>query len=332
MAEISWPSPDISRAVTDLQYEQMMVGYVPSGLVGSPGDTSVIYADGGGRNVIIRLGKYGYVRGHPWYSGTSNVNLTIAANTSGNPRIDLIVLRLTRSTWNVTAAVVQGTPAGSPTVPALTQNLTTTGVFEIPIAQVAVANGASVINLVDVTAKDFYLSRPNLIGLAANRPLSGVYIGQGYRCSDTGQDHFWLGPAWDSFVPTRAVDAANGTTTSTSYTATLAGVATPLSLAFVARRSVHTMVVGTTILQTTTGPWTAWMAPVVTGAGFSTYGPLDNDAATAQPDDINMGSYSERTSIVAGLTPGVTYTITPQFKAQSGAGTANFRDRTIVVF
>lgn len=155
--------------------------------------------------------------------------------------------------------------------------------------------------------------------------------------TDTNTFTVWTGAAWADminaqvFTPVRAVAAANGTTTSTSYTSTLSGVATPLSLAFVAKRAVHVIKVGATILQTTTGPWTAWMAPVVTGSGFSTYGPVDDDAQTAQQDDINAGAYGERTSLVSGLTPGVTYTVTPQFKAQSAAGTANFRDRTIIV-
>jgi hypothetical protein len=212
MAESSWPSPDDSRDVSDLEYEQLVAGYVPSGLIGSPGDTAVVTADGSDREVIVRLGKYGYVRGHVWYSGTSNFTVAIAANASGNPRIDLVVLRLTRSTWNVTVEVVQGTPGVSPAVPALTQDLGTTGVYEIPIANVAVANGATVITAGNVTAVDYYLSRSRWCGVAANRPDSGTYIDQQYFSTDTGEHSRWTGTEW---VPDSSARIGAATRTST---------------------------------------------------------------------------------------------------------------------
>jgi hypothetical protein len=223
MAESSWPSPDDSRDVSDLEYEQLMAGYVPSGLIGSPGDTAVVTADGSDREVIVRLGKYGYVRGHVWYSGTSNFTVTIAANASGNPRIDLVVLRLTRSTWNVTVEVVQGTPGLSPAVPALTQDLGTTGVYEIPLAEVAVANGAAVIASGDVTGRDYYLGRTPWAGVFANRPASGTCIDQRYSDTTNGWDWVWNGTAW---LPASAgFLIANGwRTTSTATTTSEIGV------------------------------------------------------------------------------------------------------------
>lgn len=65
-------------------------------------------------------------------NGAAATNAVIAANASGNPRIDLV-------NWdNVSGAVsvVTGTPAASPTIPATPAGKTT-------LATVAVANGAA---------------------------------------------------------------------------------------------------------------------------------------------------------------------------------------------
>lgn len=97
------------------------------------------------------------------YKSTATVNLAIAANASGNPRIDRVV-----AVWNRQAvgyagvtpninpktcrvAVLQGVPAGAPAAPALTQNPAT--VYMIPLAQVYVANGAVSITNANITSE-----------------------------------------------------------------------------------------------------------------------------------------------------------------------------------
>ena len=68
------------------------------------------------------------------------ITLTIGDNTSGNPRIDRVVARLNVAGRKIEFAILQGTPAGTPTAPSLTQNTTT---WEISLARIAVANGFS---------------------------------------------------------------------------------------------------------------------------------------------------------------------------------------------
>jgi hypothetical protein len=239
VAESSWPLPP-NAVVTDTQYEQLLMGYVPSGVVGSPGDTTVITAPGSGTRIVtVRLGKYALVRGHVWYSGTSDVNLSsLAVNSSGNPRIDLVVLRYTRSSGQVNVAVVTGTPAASPTAPALTQSLTTSSVFEIPLAEVTVASGATTLTTGNIVSRESYLSRVPLIGAttptAANTP--GVYIGQTFDLYDATAGFlrrlWWNGTAWVAVAATQYVAevtttagdisiaaGANTLLTSTSFTA-----------------------------------------------------------------------------------------------------------------
>lgn len=73
---------------------------------------------------------------------TSVVNLPIADNTSGNPRIDRIVARLNYTDRKIEFVVKQGTPASSPSPPALTRD---GNHWELSLARITVANGFSTI-------------------------------------------------------------------------------------------------------------------------------------------------------------------------------------------
>ena len=75
-------------------------------------------------------------------------NVTIIDNVSGNPRIDRIVARLNYTDRKIEFAVLTGAPAGSPVAPTLTRNTT---VWELSLAQIAVANGFSTIVTANIT-------------------------------------------------------------------------------------------------------------------------------------------------------------------------------------
>jgi hypothetical protein len=174
MAEVSWPDPAASHAVTDVQYEQLMAAHTGDGIVGTPTDAPVVYADSSGMQVKIKANRYGLVRGHGWGSGSVDFTKTITANGSGNPRIDLVVLQLDRSTWKVTTVVKTGTPSATPAIPALQQDADTVGAgagkWEIPLATVAVANGAATIAPGNVTPLHWYLGTPILQTTSSTRP------------------------------------------------------------------------------------------------------------------------------------------------------------------
>lgn len=138
MAQSSWPSPTHnSRSVTDAEYGHL-APWASDGVFQSASD--VVYANSSGLQVFVRADKRGIVQNHAWYSGSTDTALTLAANSSGSTRTDTVVLRLDRSTWDVRAAVRQGTPgAGAPT---LQRDTGDTGLWEIPLADVTVANGA----------------------------------------------------------------------------------------------------------------------------------------------------------------------------------------------
>lgn len=93
-----------------------------------------------------------------WYTNTATEALTIAANAAGNPRIDTIVLRCDYSLQTIRLAVLQGTAAASPTPPALTQTDLT--LWEIPLADIAVANGFTSIAQTDITPRHEWANAP----------------------------------------------------------------------------------------------------------------------------------------------------------------------------
>src|SRR5690606_17627691 len=96
----------------------------------------------------------GVVRGTLYINDTL-LPLTVQPNASGNPRIDTLVLRKDYTAQTVRAAIKQGTPAGSPAPPALQQD---TSIWEIPVVNIAVANGFSVINQPDITTRHAFVN------------------------------------------------------------------------------------------------------------------------------------------------------------------------------
>lgn len=104
------------------------------------------FGDSSGMQVKVNTGQC-WMRGH-YGAITSQKTLSIASNSSGNPRIDIVVLRCHFTNNNIVLDVVQGTPNASPVAPSVTQN---TSMWETKLADVAVANGAVTITSGNVT-------------------------------------------------------------------------------------------------------------------------------------------------------------------------------------
>jgi microcystin-dependent protein len=108
---------------------------------------AVVESSPAAKSVTVETGKalvYGRM-----YVNDAGKALTIADNASGNPRIDYIVLECDWTAQTIRLDVVQGTPAGSPSAPALTQTSGT--LWQEPLAQVAVANGFTSITNTNIT-------------------------------------------------------------------------------------------------------------------------------------------------------------------------------------
>jgi len=85
----------------------------------------------------------------------------VTANSSGNPRLDLAVLNI----WTGVLSVIAGTPASSPVLPACPLNA-------MPLAQIAVANGAA--SIVNANITDLRATAP---GVAAGLSMVGEVYG-----------------------------------------------------------------------------------------------------------------------------------------------------------
>lgn len=207
MAQTSWPFHDGTSGtpVLEDQWSKMARTWSQSGVV-SYGNNLGPYSDSDGRQVKVPTGR-AIVRGHYYENTSPTVVLAIAANASGNPRIDRVVLRLDPSANSVTLAVLQGTPAGSPSAPALTQ--TDVGVFEISLARVTVANGATNIVPADVIDERFFIGPPlPLLGgtmtgalTLSGAPTSALHAATKQYVDDKG--------TWQDWTPT--LSGASGT-------------------------------------------------------------------------------------------------------------------------
>ena len=128
---------------------------------------SVTQYGGGYMNVLLSAGR-AFIRGH-WYKNDADILLTIAASHATLDRIDRVVLRLTTNAgtggtrnW-IRAYVVTGTPASTPSAPALTQTVTWTAdgeeqIWEIPVATVFVTHTHTAIHTADITQDLLYAS------------------------------------------------------------------------------------------------------------------------------------------------------------------------------
>lgn len=101
------------------------------------------------RDMQVQVGAgYAMIKAKYYKADADNV-LTLDAADPTNARIDRVVLTLNYAARNITLNVKKGTPAQSPTAPALSR---TEGViWEIALADIAVAAGATAITAADIT-------------------------------------------------------------------------------------------------------------------------------------------------------------------------------------
>jgi hypothetical protein len=112
-----------------------------------------------------------------WLYRDETAAIALLAADATNPRIDRIVARLTVSTKTVELAKLTGTPAGSPVAPSLTQ---TSDVYEIPLAQIAVAAGAVSITSGNITDQRQYAG-PTVHDMITGHAASGLTAGHVIR-------------------------------------------------------------------------------------------------------------------------------------------------------
>lgn len=122
-----------------------------SGSTTDPGLT-VIQNSPTGQSIILTPGV-AIVNGTV-YRNDANLVIATAANGSGNPRIDTVVLRKDWAAQTVRAVVKQGTPAVTPVPSGMTQSQGVT--WEIPIADLTLANSYTTIATAQIAGRFNY--------------------------------------------------------------------------------------------------------------------------------------------------------------------------------
>lgn len=92
-----------------------------------------------------------------FYLSDATEALTVGANSSGNPRIDTVILRVDYTAQEVRLALLAGTAAATPAPPTLTQSSV---LWEIPLADIAVANGFTTIANSVITPRHEWVNAP----------------------------------------------------------------------------------------------------------------------------------------------------------------------------
>lgn len=146
MAELSYPVAD-GGSVTEFAYEKLTGQALGEGRYDDESlalnSNAICYADSTGRHVKLRAGTSALVRGYRWEAGADPVVVPLAANTTGLARIDLITLRLDRESYTVRGHAIQGSPSSNPIPPSPLRQLTDTGYYDLPLAQVRVTSSST---------------------------------------------------------------------------------------------------------------------------------------------------------------------------------------------
>lgn len=155
--------------VSEEEWREMAEDWLPTGVVaGEDSELAVVqHSPSAAASIDVSTGEV-RIAGHVGLV-TATKTLGIAANASGNPRIDLIVARavFTAGSKKIELDVLQGTAAAAPVEPALTQNLTS--MWEEPLAAIDVAAGFATIVTANIRDRRF-LTR-TVRQLAAKEPV-----------------------------------------------------------------------------------------------------------------------------------------------------------------
>lgn len=108
--------------------------------------TNLQATPGNGLAVSVAAGS-AWINGYR-YENTDDLNLPLTTANGSNPRIDRIVVRLSQVSRSIQLAIVDGTPAATPSAPALTR---TSDVYELGIADVLIPAAATSIATNNIT-------------------------------------------------------------------------------------------------------------------------------------------------------------------------------------
>lgn len=144
--------------VTEAQWNLMAKNWLGTGVIKGAINEFQVYADSSGMVAKVKSGQ-AWVEGFFFQVVTETI-IPISAANATNPRIDRIAVQVDWTNNNISLIAIQGTPATSPTAPALTQN---TSIWQMSLAQVYVAANATTITAGNITDERNFVKNANAI-------------------------------------------------------------------------------------------------------------------------------------------------------------------------
>ena len=294
---INNPPSYLSRGTYPAKLDRfVMQAYTQSqGVVGT-GDLKVTQSGTPGMSVVVATGGgfmlAGAAQGGMYFAyNDANSTLTVNANSSGNPRIDSVVMYVRDqdvsgvTSNDVHIGIVAGTPASSPVAPTITSSSTdyvnslTIGntLTYIVIANLAVANGATSItnaNITDMRTKAMVPDRSVTSLSMITSPIAGQVV---WNTTDS-KLYVYDGSAWQILYPVTITGAQIASGTIVPSNMNTSSGAFPISISGNAATA--------TSASSATTAGSATSASTATNAGYAT----------------NAGGINTRTNITYGLT------------------------------
>ena len=128
------------------------VKLISNGVFATPSTCMKVNAKSG-MTVTVNAG-FGFINAK-YIQNTSDYDITLDTADTTNPRIDRVVIGLNTANRAITIYVLKGTAAATPEAPALTRTST---IYELCLADIAVAANATAITQADITDRRGYTS------------------------------------------------------------------------------------------------------------------------------------------------------------------------------
>lgn len=193
MTERFYPSAlDAGGDVTGGDYEQLAVDlFSDDGIIGTPGDPPLFYADSTGMHIKVRANTPVSMRGGRWMTDTI-ITKSVSSNGGATPRVDLAVIRKDREAGGAPEAspfIITG--SGTTPPPPESDPAGDTGLWDFAGALVTVKPGATTIDPDDVVPIAPYVGRRALLVKNAAALPDVIPFGQIYQQLD--KKYTWLG-------------------------------------------------------------------------------------------------------------------------------------------
>lgn len=195
--------PDLTtpQEVGENLMRRLLAGYSVGGWVSDPSSLAgAVTALGDGSGVSINGPALAVVQGYGSYLDDDEPVLVGAAET--NPRIDRLVVRLSRNAKTCRPFLIPGSAAASPAAPAVTRDIEVSGIWDLYTAQVrraSISQGAGL----TITPEHDYAGSDTVPCTSTNRPKHMRLGGLAYE-TDTGKLIQWIGTWRTVFSPADA--------------------------------------------------------------------------------------------------------------------------------